>query len=75
MEISLQTGLDRGNHDTTGFIYPGAIYTAQYFQLGVEAVVPLNAASGRDVGVLAQLHFYLDDVAPAVFSRPLFGGR
>ena len=75
VEISLQTGLDRGDHDTTGFIYPGAIYTAQYFQLGVEAAVPLNAASGRDVGVLAQLHFYLDDVVPAVFSRPLFGGN
>jgi hypothetical protein len=73
VEISTQTGLNRGNHDTTGFVYPGVIYTSQYFQLGVEAQVPLNSASGRDVGVLAQLHFYLDDVAPGAFARPLFG--
>jgi hypothetical protein len=37
VEISLETGLDRGDHSTTGFINPSLIYTSQYFQVGVEA--------------------------------------
>lgn len=61
-----------GAHTTTGFVAPGVIYTSRYFQLGVEALIPVNAASGKHVGVIAQLHFYLDDIFPDTIGRPLF---
>lgn len=64
--------IPEGGHTTTGIISPGVIYSSRYFQLGVEALIPINAASGKHVGVIAQLHFYLDDVLPDSLGRPLF---
>ena len=39
--------------------------------IAVEAVLPLNAASGRGVGVRTQLLLFLDDLAPSLFGKPL----
>lgn len=50
---------------------PGIAYTAATWQFAVEAVLPLNAASGHGVGVRAQLLLFLDDLAPSVFGKPL----
>ena len=47
---------------TTGTINPGVIWVGSYFQVGLEAVVPVNAESGHGIGVLGQLHLYLDDI-------------
>ncbi|MBV8978891.1 MAG: hypothetical protein JO261_05490 [Alphaproteobacteria bacterium] len=58
----------------TGTIDPGLIWSGQYSQFGIEAMIPLNAATGRNVGVIAQLHFYLDDLFPHSIGRPLFAG-
>jgi hypothetical protein len=44
-----------------------------YFQVGVEAIIPINSASGTNIGAIAQLHFYLDDIFPNTIGRPLFG--
>jgi len=33
----------------------------------------LNSESGHNVGVIAQVHFYLDDLLPKIFGKPLFG--
>ena len=41
--------------------------------VGIEAIVPINRASGTGVGVLAQLHLYLDDMFPTTIGKPLFG--
>ncbi len=41
-------------------------------QFGVEAMIPVNRDSGANVGVIAQLHVYLDDIAPTTLGRPLF---
>ena len=57
---------------TTGTINPGVIWSGQYFQVGVEAVIPVNHHTGNNAGVVAQLHFYLDDIFPKIFSKPLF---
>lgn len=74
VEIPLQTGLDRGaGGRTTGSVNPGLIWAGRFFQVGLEAVFPVNARSGRNVGVLGQLHFYLDDLFPDSVGRPLFG--
>jgi hypothetical protein len=59
---------------TTGTINPGIIWTGNSFQFGVEAVIPVNRQSGTDVGVIAQLHLYLDDLFPGSIGKPLFGG-
>ena len=56
---------------TTGTINPGVIYVANKYQLSVEAIIPVNRASGDDVGVIGQLHLYLDDMFPNSFGRPL----
>jgi hypothetical protein len=58
---------------TTGTINPGVIWVGNYFQVGLEAIVPINHASGTGVGVIAQLHLYLDDIYPKPIGRPLFG--
>jgi hypothetical protein len=57
---------------TTGTINPGIIYVSNYFQLGLEAIIPINRASGTTVGAVAQLHIYLDDLFPTSIGRPLF---
>jgi hypothetical protein len=74
VEMAFSTGLDRGQGgQTTGTIQPGIIWAGQYMQIGVEAIIPINRASGHGLGGLVQLHFYLDDIFPNSFGRPLFG--
>ena len=59
---------------TTGTINPGVIWVGSYFQVGLEAQLPVNGASGHGVGVLGQLHLYLDDIFPTTIGQPLLGG-
>ena len=71
VEFSMSTALDRGQSGTTGTVNPGILWAGQSIQLGLEAVIPVNHRSGNSVGVLAQLHFFLDDLFPQTFGRPL----
>ena len=73
VEFPMETPLNRGGTITTGTINPGVIWSGKYFQIGVEAVIPINRQSGNNVGVLAQVHFYLDDLLPKLFGKPLLG--
>ena len=74
VEFVVTTPLDRGQIGlTNASLNPGVLWSGRYCQFGVEALIPLNARSGSRVGVLAQMHFYLDDLFPAIF-HPLFGG-
>jgi hypothetical protein len=76
VEFALETPLNRGEDGkTTGTINPGVIWAGKYFQVGVEAVVPINERTGNNVGVIAQLHFFVDDLFPHSLGRPLFGGN
>jgi hypothetical protein len=76
VEFALESPLNRGARgQTTGTINPGIIWAGKYFQLGVEAVVPTNERTGNNVGVIAQLHFFVDDLFPHSLGRPLFGGN
>jgi len=58
---------------TTGTINPGLIWVGKTFQFGVEALIPINRQSGTNIGVIAQLHFYLDDIDPRGIGKPIFG--
>ena len=60
---------------TTGTIQPGVIYEGNGWQVALEAVLPINSASGRGVGVVGELHFYLDDLMPDTLGRPIFGAK
>jgi hypothetical protein len=75
VEIAMQTPIE-GPHAgrTTGTINPGVIWFGRYCQLGIEAVIPVNTMTGKNVGVLAQLHFYLDDIVPKIFTWTPFHG-
>jgi hypothetical protein len=76
VEFALETPLNRGEQgQTTGTINPGVIWAGKYFQVGAEAVIPINQRTGNNVGVIAQLHFFLDDLFPHSLGRPLFGGN
>ncbi len=75
VEIALQTPianvLDSGR-TTTGTVNPGFFYEADKYQLGLEAQLPINAASGKHPGFIAQVHFFLDDIFPNSIGRPIF---
>jgi hypothetical protein len=58
---------------TTGTINPGVIWVGNTFQVGIEALIPINRQSGTNVGVIAQLHLFLDDIDPHGIGKPIFG--
>lgn len=58
---------------TTGTVNPGVIWVGRYYQVGLEAVVPVNRQSGSSVGGIAQVHFFLDDIFPDSIGKPIFG--
>ncbi|MBV8140433.1 MAG: hypothetical protein JOZ60_00120 [Verrucomicrobia bacterium] len=73
VEFSMESPVNRGGGFTTGTINPGVIWSGQYCQFGIEAMIPINDRTGHNVGVVAQMHFYLDDIFPKLFGKALFG--
>jgi hypothetical protein len=79
VEIAMATAVQGPSH-TTGTINPGVIWFGRYIQLGLEAVIPINGnteiggAKQPQVGLLAQVHFYIDDIWPEVFTWTPFSG-
>ncbi len=74
VELAYENPLDRGQAGkTTGTVNPGVIWAGKYFQIGVEAIVPVNERTGKNVGFRSVLHFFLDDLFPKSLGRPLFG--
>jgi len=75
VEFAMSSPTDTGGGETTGTFNPGVIWSGQYTQLAVEAIIPVNHASGDTVGVKMQLHFYIDDIFPHSLGTPIFGGN
>ena len=81
IELPMQTSVE-GAVRTAGTINPGIIWFGRYIQLGLEAVIPIHGnttdleISPRQgsVGLLGQVHFYLDDIWPEVFTWTPFSG-
>ena len=61
-----------GGPPTTWSLAPGVIYLRTWYQVGLEAVIPLNKAAGTNVGVILQFHVFLDDLYPHGIGAPLF---
>ena len=81
VELPMQTSVE-GASRTAGSVNPGLIWFGRKLQLGLEAVIPVHgntvdlAEEPRQgsVGLLAQIHFYLDDIWPEVFTWTPFSG-
>ncbi len=73
IEFAMTTPENRGGGPTTGIIAPGILYENNYFQLGAEAMIPLNSDSGGGIGAVFQVQLYIDDLWPRIFGHPLLG--
>jgi len=75
VEIVMKSPLNRSGGQTTGTINPGFLWESRYCQIGAEAVIPINRATGPNVGVVVQVQVFIDDLLPKIFGHPLFGGE
>ena len=57
---------------TTWTAAPGVIYMADWGEVGVEALIPLNRTTGTTVGAVGLVHFFFDDMFPNSLGKPLF---
>ena len=58
---------------TSAFANPGVIWAGKYVQLGLEAQVPINNFSGKNVGVTGLIHLFIDDIWPNIFTWTPWG--
>jgi hypothetical protein len=66
------TAAPAGGFPSKWIISPGVIYMGDTFQAGIEALIPANRQSGHNVGVIAQVHFFFDDLFRGSFlGKPL----
>ena len=71
VEVQLETPIaDR--QPSTGTINPGVIWSGNRVQFAIEAMAPINRASGRTVGAIFQVHWFLDDMFPHSIGRPIW---
>jgi hypothetical protein len=71
VEVQLETPIaDR--QPSTGTINPGVIWSGNRVQFALEAMAPINRASGRTVGAVFQVHWFLDDMFPHGIGRPIW---
>ena len=76
VEMAFSTPVNRNTGlGTTGTIQPGVIWSGADYQISAEAIIPANSAGGHGLGAVVQLHFYLDDLFPHSFGRPIFGKK
>ena len=69
------SNVPQGGYGITGTIQPGVVYMSDTWQFALEAIVPINNASGKRVGVVGELHFFFDDIFPNSLGKPIFGGK
>jgi hypothetical protein len=75
VEFSMSTPENRGGGPTTGTINPGILWGNRHLQIGAEAIIPLNKATGSEVGAVFQVQFFIDDLLPRWFGHPIIGGE
>ena len=72
VELAMNSPLNHGGGQTTGTVNPGFLWESRYYQLGAEAIIPINRATGPNVGVIVQVQVYIDDIWPKIFGYPVF---
>lgn len=74
VEFNFETNASTPNQGhTNAFFNPGIIWAGRYVQLGLQAQVPMNGPSGKNVGVKALVHLFIDDIAPNIFTWTPWG--
>ena len=71
VEVAFTTPINRGSSQTVGTVQPGIIWSTTYYQIGAEAIIPVNRQSGHGFGGVVQFHLYLDDLFPRSIGRPI----
>jgi hypothetical protein len=73
VEIAWQSPGNKPNDGsvTQYLIGAGAIYTSTNYAVGLEMLIPGNKATGTNVGVVAHLHLYFDDLFPNSLGKPI----
>jgi hypothetical protein len=61
--------------NTAATMNPGFAYVAVTWQIAAEVIVPLNREGGSGTGFRAQLLFFLDDLLPWLFGKPLLSDQ
>jgi len=74
VEFALETPVGRSyGFRSEAIAAPGIAWVGETMQLTAEALLPLNRRTGSGVGAIAQVHFFLDEMWPTVFGKPIFG--
>jgi hypothetical protein len=72
VEMAWSSTASQPNQDSTQFLWGvGVNYTAGWYAVGVEALIPGNRNSGSHVGIIAQFHMYFDDLFPHSLGKPI----
>jgi len=72
VEFTATTPVNRAGETTTGTVDPGILWEQPDFQVGAEAVIPINNHTGPNVGAVVQVQIFIDDIFPKIFGHPLF---
>jgi hypothetical protein len=60
---------------TTVLIGPGVSFAGNGWEFGIEAQIPMTNATGKGVGIIAQMHLALDFLFPDTIGKPIFSER
>jgi len=72
-EFPMQTCLSGGcNGQITGTVNPGILWVGKYTEFGLAAQIPVNSRTGKTVGILGLIHFFIDDLFPKSIGAPIF---
>ena len=52
-------------------IAPGVAYSGDWYQVTAELLIPANRGTGRNIGVVAEFHVFLDDLFPKSVGTPV----
>jgi len=73
LEITWSSPASTPSTEGTAWTFaPGVIYMGDCYQVGIEALIPGNKTAGTNVGAIAQLHLFLDDIFPSSIGKPIF---
>jgi hypothetical protein len=73
VELALETCLNRGcSGQTSGTVNPGSSGSGNTSSSVSKPPSRSTRGSGKNVGVLALVHFFIDDLFPQSLGRPLF---
>ena len=73
VEFPMESCLSSGcQGQTTGTVNPGIVWVGKKVELGIAVQIPINSRTGKDVGVFALFHLFIDDLFPKSIGEPLF---